>query len=30
MEHNNISNNNIYKPMPRIGDLAPSFKAVSQ
>lgn len=29
MEHNNISNNNIYKPMPRIGDLAPSFKAVT-
>ncbi len=29
MEHNNISNQNIYKPMPRIGDLAPSFKAVT-
>lgn len=31
MEHNNNNNqvNNIYKPMPRIGDLAPSFKAVT-
>ena len=33
MEHNNNINNNqvnnIYKPMPRIGDLAPSFKAVT-
>lgn len=27
MENNN--NNNIYQPMPRIGDLAPSFKAVT-
>lgn len=27
MESNN--NNNIYQPMPRIGDLAPSFKAVT-
>jgi len=27
MESNNI--NNIYQPMPRIGDLAPSFKAVT-
>ena len=29
MENNNNSNHNIYKPMPRIGDFAPSFKAVT-